>query len=64
MNATKPVMIKQQDMAKRLGVTPRTLHNWDKSELFVARRTPSNKPYYTEEDYIRFIEDGQSRAEE
>lgn len=56
-------MISQSDMAKLLGITTRTLRIWDKDKLFVARRTPSNRPFYLEKDYDQFLEDSKTRAE-
>lgn len=43
------------EMAKKLGVTTRTLQKWDKSGKFVAKRTPTNRRYYTEEQYLDYI---------
>lgn len=33
-----------------IGVSVRTLQRWDVSGKFKARRTPTNRRYYTEED--------------
>ncbi|MCT7830515.1 MAG: IS607 family transposase, partial [Lactobacillus iners] len=41
----------------RLGVTVRTLQNWDRKGIFPAHRTPTNKRYYTEQDYLKYIND-------
>lgn len=61
---TDATMITQQNMAERLGVTARTLSNWDRQKILIARRTPTNRPFYTEDDYVKFINDSKLRAEE
>ena len=47
-------------MAERLGVTVRTLQIWDKKGTLKAHRTPTNRRYYTEEQYLEYI--GQSTS--
>ena len=44
-------MIKPKEMAKRLGVTVQTLQNWDNNGKLKAHRTPTNRRYYTEDQY-------------
>lgn len=46
-----PYMIKPKEMAKRLGVTVQTLQNWDNNGKLKAHRTPTNRRYYTEDQY-------------
>ena len=53
-------MLKPKEMAKRLGVTVRTLQIWDKKGTLKAHRTPTNRRYYTEEQYLEYI--GQSTS--
>lgn len=36
------------EMAKELGVSVRTLQIWDKKGILVAKRTPTNRRYYTQ----------------
>ena len=36
--------------AKKVGVTVKTLQRWDREERLVARRTITNRRYYTDED--------------
>lgn len=50
-------MIKPNDMAKRLGVTVRTLQEWDRRGKLPAHRSPTNRRYYTEEQYQTYIND-------
>lgn len=51
-------MLKPKEMAERLGVTVKTLQIWDKKGTLKAHRTPTNRRYYTEEQYLECI--GQS----
>lgn len=53
-------MIKLNEMAKRLGVSVKTLQRWDKAGILVAQRTPKNRRYYTEEQYLAYT--GQSSS--
>ena len=48
-------MLKPKDMAERLGVTVRTLQIWDNKGILKAHRTPTNRRYYTEEQYLDYI---------
>lgn len=48
-------MIKLHEMAKRLGVTVKTLQRWDNTGVLVAKRTPNNRRYYTEAQYLEYI---------
>lgn len=47
-------MMKPKEMAERLGVTVRTLQIWDKKGILKAYRTPTNRRYYTEEQYLEY----------
>lgn len=55
-------MLKPKDMAAKLGVTVRTLQKWDNQGILKAYRTPTNRRYYTEEQYLQYI--GKSLAAE
>ena len=48
-------MIRLNDMAKRLGVSTKTLQRWDKEGILVAKRNPNNRRYYTEDQYLEYI---------
>lgn len=52
-------MAKPNEMAKRLGVTEKTLQKWDKLGKFKADRTPTNRRYYTEEEYLAYKRDNE-----
>lgn len=45
---------KIHEVAKKLGVTVKTLQRWDNSGVFKARRTPTNHRYYTDEDILNY----------
>lgn len=51
-------MIKPKEMAKRLGVSVPTLQRWDNDGILKAHRSPTNRRYYTEDQYLKYI--GQS----
>ena len=40
------------EMAKRLGKSQKTLREWDKKGILVAHRTPTNRRYYTHNQYL------------
>lgn len=40
------------EMAKKLGKSPKTLREWDKKKILIAYRTPTNRRYYTHEQFL------------
>lgn len=48
-------MIRLNDMAKRIGVSVKTLQRWDREGILVAKRNPNNRRYYTEDQYLEYI---------
>ncbi|MCI6159700.1 MAG: IS607 family transposase [Selenomonadaceae bacterium] len=54
-------MYKPKEMAEKLGVTVRTLQKWDCSGKLPAYRTPTNRRYYTEEQYLAYIGENQAK---
>lgn len=48
-------MIRLNDMAKRLGVSVKTLQRWDREGILIAKRNPNNRRYYTEDQYFEYI---------
>lgn len=48
-------MIKLKDMADRLGVSIKTLQRWDREGILVAKWTPTNRRYYTEDQYLYYV---------
>lgn len=55
-------MIKLQDMADRLGVSIKTLQRWDREGILVAKRTLTNRRYYTEEQYLSYVGKSQPKG--
>lgn len=45
-------MYSTSEMAEKLGVTPQTLRNWDKRGKLTANRTPTNRMFYTHDQYL------------
>lgn len=48
-------MIKINEMAKRLGISIKTLQRWDRDGILVAKRTPTDRRYYTEDQYLEYV---------
>ena len=42
-------------MAERSGVTVLTLQRWDNNGILKVYRTPTDRRYYTEEQYLKHI---------
>ena len=53
----KAKIYKPKEFAELLGVSVRTLQRWDKKGLLVAYRTPTDRRYYTHEQYLKYIGD-------
>ena len=49
--------LKPKEMAEKLGVTVLTLQRWDNKGVLKAHRTPTNRRYYTEEQYLQIYWD-------
>ena len=48
-------MIRLNEMAKRLNVSVKTLQRWHREGILVAKRTPTDRRYYTEDQYLEYI---------
>ena len=48
-------MIRLNEMAKRLNVSVKTLQRWDREGILVAKRTPTDRRYYTEDQYLEYV---------
>lgn len=46
---------KPKEFADLIGVSTKTLKNWDKLGKLVAKRTPSNHKFYTKEDLEKYL---------
>ena len=54
MNTSNITNYKPKDFAALLGVTVRTLQRWDNDGILHAYRTPTNRRYYTYDQYLQF----------
>ena len=45
---------KPKDFAEVLGVSVKTLQRWDREGILKANRTPTNRRYYTYDQYLQF----------
>jgi Predicted transcriptional regulators len=43
---------KPKDFARLIGVSVKTLQRWDNEGILPASRTPTNRRYYTHEQYL------------
>ncbi|GHP14280.1 hypothetical protein YK48G_17050 [Lentilactobacillus fungorum] len=48
--------MKPKELGERLGVSVKTLQKWDRQGKLPAKRTVTNRRYYTEADYLKAIE--------
>lgn len=48
-------MYKPKEMAELIGVSVPTLQRWDRKGVLKAYRTPTNRRYYTKEQYLKYI---------
>ena len=48
-------MYKPKQFSKMLGVSIKTLQRWDNDGKLIANRNPSNRRFYTHEQYIEYI---------
>ena len=46
---------KPNEFAKMIGVSVKTLQRWDNDKKLIAFRTPSNRRYYTHEQYLEYL---------
>lgn len=54
MNISNIKNYKPKDFAKLLGVSVKTLQRWDRDGILKANRTPTDRRYYTYEQYLQF----------
>lgn len=55
MNTSNITNYKPKDFAELLGVSVKTLQRWDREGILKANRTPTDRRYYTYEQYLKFI---------
>ena len=54
MNTSNITNYKPKDFAELLGVSVKTLQRWDRDEILKANRTPTDRRYYTYDQYLQF----------
>ena len=54
MNTSNITNYKPKDFAELLGVSVKTLQRWDREGTIKANRTPTNRRYYTYDQYLQF----------
>ena len=54
MNTSNITNYKPKEFAEMLNVTVKTLQRWDREKTLVANRTPTNRRYYTYDQYLQF----------
>jgi len=54
MNTSNATNYKPKDFAGLIGVSVKTLQRWDREEVLKAYRTPTNRRYYTYDQYLKF----------
>ena len=54
MNISNITNYKPKEFAEMLNVTVKTLQRWDREKTLVANRTPTNRRYYTYDQYLQF----------
>ena len=54
MNTSNITNYKPKDFAELLGVSVKTLQRWDSEGILKANRTPTNRRYYTYDQYLQF----------
>ena len=48
------IKYKPKDFAELLNVSVKTLQRWDRDEILIAKRTPTDRRYYTYDQYLEF----------
>lgn len=48
------VNYKPKDFAELLNVSVKTLQRWDREWILVAKRTPTDRRYYTYDQYLEY----------
>ncbi len=54
MNTSNITNYKPKEFAELLNVSVKTLQRWDRDKILIANRTPTNRRYYTYDQYLEF----------
>ena len=54
MNTSNNKNYKPKDFAELIGISVKTLQRWDREGVLKANRTPTDRRYYTYDQYLQF----------
>ena len=54
MNTSNITNYKPKDFAELIGVSVKTLQRWDREGILEANRTPTDRRYYTYDQYLQY----------
>ena len=54
---------KPKDFAELLNVSVKTLQRWDREGILIAKRTPTDRRFYTEEQLQEYLKKSDKNAE-
>ena len=54
INTNNITNYKPSEFAELLNVSVKTLQRWDRDKILVAKRTPTNRRYYTYDQYLEY----------
>lgn len=54
MKVDNSKVLKLKEFAELIGVSIKTLQRWDNEGILKAYRTPTNRRYYTYEQYLKY----------
>ena len=52
---------KPKDFAELLNVSVKTLQRWDREGILKAKRTPTNRRYYTYNQYLEYTKEDEDK---
>lgn len=55
MNTFNITIFKPKEFAELLGVSVKTLQRWDREGILKANRTPTDRRYYTYDQYLKYF---------
>lgn len=54
INTNNITNYKPSEFAKLLNVSVKTLQRWDRNKILIAKRTPTDRRYYTYDQYLEY----------
>lgn len=57
-------IFKPREMANKLNVSVRTLQAWDNNGVLVAKRSPTNRRFYTDEQLQEYLRNAERRSKD